>query len=203
LTADGTCKPAACQSVKANSPGRRSSIRLVSGTKKQSSEGCGAWTTMAGRTLTLVRSENGYRTRTTSPREQVGIDVRTGTLLPKVPISQSGTHLMMERVPDKILRMRELASAETGLWCRNNLLRSCQKTAPPPRVSGKGAMFVSGPRTLDMGGVVLESGLSSPRSNSSGQSSVVSGQPAEADDQSRTDTCEGGSTVTSKHLSPD
>jgi hypothetical protein len=44
-------------------------------------------------------------------------------------------------------------------------------------------VVVSGPQTLDMGVVVLESGLSSLRSNASGQSSVVSGQPVEAGGQ--------------------
>lgn len=53
------------------------------------------------------------------------------------------------------------------------------KTAPVPPGGGKGAVMVLGLRTLDMGVVVRDSGLPSPnRSNTGGQSSVISGQPA-------------------------
>ncbi len=66
FTAVGTLRLAAAQSVRTNSPASNEIVLLVRGTTKTSWEECGAFTTTAGLTLALDKSEKGYRTRTMS-----------------------------------------------------------------------------------------------------------------------------------------
>src|SRR5579862_1309453 len=59
----------------ANSPARTPASLLVSGTIGKSCDACSPLTRTAGRTFVAVKSENGYRTSTTSLLEKLGIDI--------------------------------------------------------------------------------------------------------------------------------